>query len=160
MGPPQPMFSQHLHHIKTQDLYFYLILRLRSHSPKCDRGAGAVPVNLRKYFVTLNHESLMNLLRKNIHDKRGIELVKRDLKAGVMETGCRRKQRKAFRREDGIRSLCWFALRLPRTLSTAALQFSLCCLQRRASVFFQRREQLILKMGVKKPQKLSAAVAI
>jgi hypothetical protein len=29
-------------------------------------------VNLSKYFVTLNHESLMNLLRKNIHDKRGI----------------------------------------------------------------------------------------
>ena len=29
-------------------------------------------------------------------------LVKRDLKAGVMETGCRRKQRKAFRREDGL----------------------------------------------------------
>jgi len=117
-------------------------------------------VNLSKYFVTLNHESLMNLLRKNIHDKRGIELVKRDLNAGVMETGCRRKQRKAFRREDGLRSLCWFALRLPRTLSTATLQFSLCCLQRRASVFFQIREQLILKMGVKKTQKLSAAVAI
>ena len=51
---------------------FYLILRLRSHSQKCDRGASAVPVNLSKYFVTLNHESLMNLLRKNIHDKRGI----------------------------------------------------------------------------------------
>ena len=62
--------------------------------------------------------------------------------------------------EDGIRSLCWFALRLPRTLSTATLQFSLCCQQRRASVFFQIREQLILKMGVNKPHKLSAAGAI
>lgn len=73
MGLPQPMFSRHLHLIKTQDLYFfYLILRLRSHSQKCDRGASAVPVNLSKYFVTLNHESLVNLLRKNIHDKRGI----------------------------------------------------------------------------------------
>lgn len=72
VGLIQPMFSQRLHHIKTQDLYFYLILRLRSHSQKCDRGASAVPVNLSKYFVTLNHESLMNLLRKNIHDKRGI----------------------------------------------------------------------------------------
>ena len=29
----------------------------------------------------------MNLLRKNIHDKRVIELVKRYLKAGVMEDG-------------------------------------------------------------------------
>lgn len=32
VGLIQPMFSQRLHHIKTQDLYFYLILRLRSHS--------------------------------------------------------------------------------------------------------------------------------
>ena len=87
-------------------------------------------------------------------------LVKRDLKAGVMETGCRRKQRKAFRREDGLRSLCWFALRLPRTLSTATLQFSLCCLQRRASVFFQIREQLILKMGVKKRHRMLVPMAL
>lgn len=29
----------------------------------------------------------MNLLRKNIHDKRVIELIKRYLKAGVMENG-------------------------------------------------------------------------
>ena len=47
----------------------------------------AVLVDLSKYFDTLNHELLMNLLRKNIHDKRVIELVKRYLKAGVMENG-------------------------------------------------------------------------
>ena len=44
-------------------------------------------VDLSKYFDTLNHELLMNLLRKNIHDKRVIELIKRYLKAGVMENG-------------------------------------------------------------------------
>ena len=49
----------------------------------------AVLVDLSKYFDTLNHELLMNLLRKNIHDKRVIELVKRYLKAGVMENGLR-----------------------------------------------------------------------
>ena len=46
-----------------------------------------VLVDLSKYFDTLNHELLMNLLRKNIHDKRVIELIKRYLKAGVMENG-------------------------------------------------------------------------
>ena len=44
-------------------------------------------VDLSKYFDTLNHELLMNLVRKNIHDKRVIELMKRYLKAGVMENG-------------------------------------------------------------------------
>ena len=47
----------------------------------------AVLVDLSKYFDTLNHELLMNLLRKNIQDKRAIELIKRYLKAGVMENG-------------------------------------------------------------------------
>ena len=51
----------------------------------------AVLVDLSKYFDTLNHELLMNLLRKNIHDKRVIELIKRYLKAGVMENGLRVK---------------------------------------------------------------------
>ncbi len=47
----------------------------------------AVLVDLSKYFDTLNHELLMNLLRKNIRDKRVTELIKRYLKAGVMENG-------------------------------------------------------------------------
>ncbi len=44
-------------------------------------------VDLSKYFDTLSHELLMNLLRKNIHDKRVIDLIKKYLKAGVMENG-------------------------------------------------------------------------
>lgn len=47
----------------------------------------AVLVDLSKYFDTLNHELLMNLQRKNIQDKRVIELIKKYLKAGVMENG-------------------------------------------------------------------------
>ena len=53
----------------------------------------AVLVDLSKYFDTLNHELLMNLLRKNIYDKQVIELIKRYLKAGVMENGLRVKTR-------------------------------------------------------------------
>ena len=47
----------------------------------------AVLVDLSKYFDTLNHELLMNLLRKNVKDKRVIDLIKKYLKAGVMENG-------------------------------------------------------------------------
>lgn len=49
----------------------------------------AVLVDLSKYFDTLSHELLMNLLRRNVHDKRVIELIKRYLKAGIMENGLR-----------------------------------------------------------------------
>lgn len=47
----------------------------------------AVEVDLSKYFDTLNHELLMNLLREQIHDKRVTNLIKRYLKSGVMENG-------------------------------------------------------------------------
>lgn len=47
----------------------------------------AVEVDLSKYFDTLNHTILLNLLRKQIKDERVIQMVKRYLKSGVMENG-------------------------------------------------------------------------
>ena len=47
----------------------------------------AVCLDLSKYFDTLNHELLMNMLRQDIKDKRPIELIKKYLKSGVMENG-------------------------------------------------------------------------
>lgn len=47
----------------------------------------AVLIDLSKYFDTLNHELLMNMVREEVHDRRVIELVKRYLKSGVMENG-------------------------------------------------------------------------
>ena len=47
----------------------------------------AVLLDLSKYFDTLNHEKLLNLLREEIKDERVIQLVKRFLKSGVMENG-------------------------------------------------------------------------
>ena len=47
----------------------------------------AVLLDLSKYFDTLNHEKLLNLLRKEINDERVIQLIKRFLKSGVMENG-------------------------------------------------------------------------
>ena len=45
----------------------------------------AVEADLSKYFDTLNHELLMNLLRKQICDKRVTEMIKKYLKSGVMK---------------------------------------------------------------------------
>ncbi len=47
----------------------------------------AVSLDLLKYFDTLNHEILLNLLRKNVKDERVVQLIKRYLKSGVMENG-------------------------------------------------------------------------
>lgn len=47
----------------------------------------AVVLDLSKYFDTINHEILINLLRKNIKDERVVQLIKRYLKSGVMENG-------------------------------------------------------------------------
>lgn len=47
----------------------------------------AVELDLSKYFDTLNHTILLNLLRKQIKDERVIQMVKRYLRSGVMENG-------------------------------------------------------------------------
>ena len=47
----------------------------------------AVVLDLSKYFDTLNHTVLLNLLRKQVKDERVIQMVKRYLKSGVMENG-------------------------------------------------------------------------
>ena len=47
----------------------------------------AVTLDLSKYFDTLNHEKLINLLRKEVKDERVVQLIKRYLKSGVMENG-------------------------------------------------------------------------
>ena len=47
----------------------------------------AVCLDLSKYFDTLNHELLMNMLRQEVKDKRLTDLIKKYLKSGVMENG-------------------------------------------------------------------------
>ena len=47
----------------------------------------AVMLDLSKYFDTLNHERLLNILRKDVKDEQVIQLIKRYLKSGVMENG-------------------------------------------------------------------------
>lgn len=47
----------------------------------------ATVVDLSKYFDTIGHEQLMNLIRKQVHDGRVTALIKKYLKSGVMENG-------------------------------------------------------------------------
>jgi len=44
-------------------------------------------IDLSKYFDTMNHELLINLLREQIQDPEVIKLIKKYLKSGVMENG-------------------------------------------------------------------------
>ena len=46
-----------------------------------------VSVDLSKYFDTLNHELLMDLLHRQIQDMRVLGLIKKYLKSGVIENG-------------------------------------------------------------------------
>ena len=47
----------------------------------------AVVLDLSRYFDTINHVKLLNLLRQNVKDERVIQMIKRYLKSGVMENG-------------------------------------------------------------------------
>jgi group II intron reverse transcriptase/maturase len=47
----------------------------------------AVMIDLSKYFDTLNHELLMNMVREQVPDKRVTDLIKKYLKSGVLENG-------------------------------------------------------------------------
>ena len=47
----------------------------------------AVSLDLSKYFDTLNHELLMDMLHSQIKDKQVLRLIKKFLRSGVMENG-------------------------------------------------------------------------
>ncbi len=81
----EPLFSDNSYGYRPDRSAQMAILRVKAYA---EQGyTQAVLVDLSKYFDTLNHELLMNLLRKNVHDKRVTELMKRYLKAGVLENG-------------------------------------------------------------------------
>lgn len=85
----QPIFEPHF----SEDSYGYRPKRsaqqaIQKVKAYAEQGYGyAVEIDLSKYFDTLNHELLLNLLRRHIHDKRVTELIKKYLKSGVMESG-------------------------------------------------------------------------
>jgi RNA-directed DNA polymerase len=46
-----------------------------------------VDLDLAQYFDTVNHDILINMLRKEVKDERVIQLIRKYLKSGVMEGG-------------------------------------------------------------------------
>jgi len=67
----------------------------------------AVVLDLSKYFDTINHTILLNILRRNIRDERVIQMIKRYLKSGVMEDGVVTKTEEGSPHKEGTYRPCW-----------------------------------------------------
>lgn len=81
----EPKFSEGSYGYRPNRSAKDAILKVKEYS---DEGYKfAVCLDLSKYFDTLCHELLMNMLREDVKDKRLIELIKKYLKSGVMENG-------------------------------------------------------------------------
>jgi group II intron reverse transcriptase/maturase len=81
----EPLFSEGSYGYRPGRSAQDAIYKIRGYAE--DGYEWAVLLDLSKYFDTLNHEKLLNLLREEIKDERVIQLVKRFLKSGVMENG-------------------------------------------------------------------------
>lgn len=68
----------------------------------------AVCLDLSKYFDTLKHELLINMLRENIKNKRLIDLIKKYLKSGVMENGIVKNERGFSAMGKSLTSACQY----------------------------------------------------
>ena len=81
----EPLFSENSYGYRPGRSAKDAILKVKEYA-----GQGythAVSLDLSKYFDTLNHEMLLNILRRNVKDERVIQWIKRYLKSGVMENG-------------------------------------------------------------------------
>ena len=81
----EPKFSEGSYGYRPHRSAKDAILKVKEYADKGYKYA--VCLDLSKYFDTLNHELLMNMLRQDIKDKRLIDLIKKYLKSGVMENG-------------------------------------------------------------------------
>lgn len=81
----EPLFSEDSFGYRPGRSAKEAILRIKEYA---EQGyTRAVVLDLSKYFDTLNHTVLLNLLRQQVKDERVIQMVKRYLKSGVMENG-------------------------------------------------------------------------
>ena len=81
----EPLFSENSYGYRPGRSAKDAILKVKEYA---EQGyIHAVSLDLSKYFDTLNHEMLLNILRRNVKDERVIQWIKRYLKSGVMENG-------------------------------------------------------------------------
>ena len=81
----EPLFSDSSYGYRPKRSAQQAIQKVKEYAEEGYRYAGSV--DLSKYFDTLNHELLMNLLHKQIQDMRVMRIIKKYLKSGVMENG-------------------------------------------------------------------------
>lgn len=85
----EPLFSDGSYGYRPKRSAQQAIQKVKMHA---EQGYSyVVEIDLSKYFDTLNHELLLNLLRKQLQDRRMTELIKKYLKSGVMENGVFRR---------------------------------------------------------------------
>ena len=81
----EPLFADNSYGYRPQRDAKQAILKVKEYA---EQGyTYAVSIDLSKYFDTINHEILLNILRRDIKDERVIQMIKRYLKGGVMENG-------------------------------------------------------------------------
>ena len=79
----EPLFAEGSYGYRPKRSAQDAILRVKEYA---EQGYTYVVVlDLSKYFDTLDHNLLLNILRRNVKDERVIQLIKRFLKSGVME---------------------------------------------------------------------------
>ena len=81
----EPLFADNSYGYRPQRDAKQAILKVKEYA---EQGyIYAVSIDLSRYFDTINHEILLNILRRDIKDERVIQMIKRYLKGGVMENG-------------------------------------------------------------------------
>jgi len=81
----EPLFSDSSYGFRPNRSAHDAVCRMKEYY---ERGyTTAVDIDLSKYFDTINHDILMNVIRQDIGDKAVIMLVKKFLKSGVMADG-------------------------------------------------------------------------
>ncbi len=81
----EPMFSDGSYGYRPNRSAQMAIEKVKEHAEQGYKYA--VQLDLSKYFDTLNHDLLMNIIRRTIKDDRAIQLIKKYLKSGVMQNG-------------------------------------------------------------------------
>ena len=81
----EPLFSDESYGYRPGRSAKDAILKVKEYAEK--GYTHAVVLDLSKYFDTINHDKLLEILRRNVKDERVIQMIKRYLKSGVMENG-------------------------------------------------------------------------
>lgn len=81
----EPLFSDNSYGFRPNRSAHQAVLAMKQNY--LDGYTWAVDIDLSKYFDTLNHELLMNIIRRDVHDETLLVTIKAFLKSGVMEDG-------------------------------------------------------------------------